>query len=79
MEQDTQKEAMKNIMSQRPFEDLALSSKILTFFSHHTTHIRARKASFHNTFPLLMFPNPLYEILIMSHIRLGGTNPYEQS
>ncbi|RVW22630.1 DNA replication ATP-dependent helicase/nuclease DNA2 [Vitis vinifera] len=41
-------------MSQRPFEDLALSSKILAFLSRDTTHIRARQASFHNTLPLLI-------------------------
>ena len=73
VEQDVQKEVKKKIMSQRPSEVLALSSKILAFLSYHTILIRAKQTSFHNTLPLLVFPTPLYEILIMVRILLGGT------
>ena len=51
----------------KTFKVLALSSKILVFLSHHTTHIKARQANYHNTFPLMVLPNSVYEMVIMSH------------
>ena len=65
--QEAQKEAKKWMISQRPLKVLALSSKILVFLSHHTTHIKARQANYHNTFPLMVLPNSVYEMVIMSH------------
>ena len=53
LEQKAQKEARKQIESQRYSEFLALSSKILAFLSYHTTHINAMHAFCHKTIPLL--------------------------
>ena len=64
--QETQKEAMKWMISQRTSEVFVLFSKILAFLSHHITQIKAIQAGCHNTRPLLERPNPLYEMAIMS-------------
>ena len=63
----------KWIISQRPSKVLVLSSKSLVFLSHQTTHIKVRQADYHNTLTLMVLPNPLYEMIIMLYILLGGT------
>ena len=46
--------------------------KNLAFLSRYIAHTRARQANYHNTLPLLVFPNPLYEIIFISHTLLRG-------
>ena len=61
------------MISQRAFEVLALSQKILTFLARHTTQIKARQGVCLKTLPLMELLNSLYEMVIMLHILLGGT------
>ena len=73
MEQKAQREARKTIESQRYSEFLALSTKILSFLSHHTTRIRAMLVACHKTIALLDEPKPLNLMDIMSKMLLRGT------
>ena len=41
--------------------------------SRPTIHIKARQVVSHKTWPIMDLPNSLYEMIIMSHIPLGGT------
>ena len=61
------------LCSKDPLKFSSYSKKIPAFLFRHTTHIKARQVNCHNTLPLLVLLNPLYEIIIKSHILLRGT------